>query len=74
MLSPFGLIRVHSVTSWFKNVQRLNIRAARAYSFSQRIRLFEKNCSPETSSWSAVREKILAAHPTPRDWDSFNSV
>ena len=69
----FGLIRVHSVTSWFKNVQRLNIRAGRAHSFSQRIRLFEKICSPETSSGSAVREKILAVHPPIRDRDSFSS-
>ena len=74
MLSPFGLIRVHSVTSWFKNVQRLNIRAGRAHSFSQQIGLFAKICSPETSSCSAVREKILAVHPTTHDRDSFNSV
>ena len=58
---------------WFKNVQRLNIRAGRAHSFSQRIRLFEKICSPETSSGSAVREKILAVHPPIRDRDSFSS-
>jgi hypothetical protein len=56
------------------NVQCLNIRAGRAHSYSKRIGLFTKICSPETYSWSAVREKILAVNPTTRDRDSFNSV